>query len=66
MLEKYLNKKVEIAEKYYTGASTLEGKWDNGHLNKSVGVITGIDDNFIELDHNTLIAIKFIYRIKLI
>jgi len=66
MLEKYKNQKVEVAEKYYNGPSTTESRLVNGHLNKTVGVITGIDENFIELDNSILIAIKYIYRIRLV
>lgn len=66
MLEKYINKKVEISEKMYSYSSTIEGKFNNGHLNKIIGTITAIDDNFIQLDNNTLVAIKFIYRIEVI
>lgn len=66
MLNKYLNKKVEIAEKYYNGSSTIEGKLNNGNLNRTIGTITAIDENFIEVDNSILIAIRYIYRIKLI
>ena len=66
MLDKYINKKVEIAEKMFSYSSTIEGKLMNGPLNKTIGVITAVDDKFIEVDNNMLIAIDFIYRIKII
>ncbi len=65
LLEKYLNKKVIISEKLYNFSSTLDGTMTNGR-NFVKGVITAIDNDYIELDNNTLITIKFIYRIQVI
>ncbi len=64
LIEKFLNKKVCIAEKMFSYSSTLEG-FSNGR-NFIEGVVTNIDDDFIELDNEILIAIKFIYKIQVI
>lgn len=53
MLEKFLNKKVQIM---YTGYS--EGQYSEK------GIVTKIDDNFIEVDNDKIIAIKYILTIK--
>jgi len=53
MLEKFLNEKVQII---YTAYS------DN-YFNLK-GIITKIDDNFIEVDSNQIISIKYIISIK--
>jgi len=69
MLEKYLNKKVVIEEKQFQFSSTLVGKTVTtgmAALNKIEGIITAIDDEFIEIDNKMIIAKKFIYRIKLV
>ena len=66
LINKYLNKEVEIAEKIYNSSSTLDGVLGSGYINKINGTITGIDENFIELDNSILISIKFIYRITLV
>ena len=59
MLEKFLNKKVEIIA---TAHGSMIG------LGKSAlfvsGTITGVDANFIELDNNSAINIKYIISIK--
>ena len=67
MLEKFLNKEVVIEEKLYATASTLSiSKFQAPtYQNKLEGIITAIDDEFIELDNNALVARKFIYRITL-
>lgn len=67
MLEKYLNKEVIIEEKLYEASSTLYFNRVAGamHQNKVEGIITAIDDEFIELDNKMLVARKFIYRIIL-
>lgn len=67
MLEKFLNKEVVIEEKIYNGPSTLYVNKMAGIVfqNKVEGIITAIDDEFVELDNNSLIARKFIYRITL-
>ena len=55
MLEKFLNKKVLISTKNFASARMeLQMK----------GTVTAIDDNFIELDNDEVIAIKYIARIK--
>ena len=55
MLEKYLNKEVELVTQVQGTALKVSYK----------GIITGIDDKFIELDNKSLISYKFIYRITL-
>ena len=52
MLEKFLNKKVEILYTTY-----------NYRVVES-GIITNIDENFIELDNNKVLQIKFICTIR--
>ena len=52
MLEKFLNKKVSIEHTTYCNI------W------KSKGTVTKIDENFIELDNDEVIAIKYITTIK--
>ena len=54
MLEKYLNKNVKI---YVSSHNEL--------LDVKKGIITGINDNFVELDNNELIGINFIRNIKI-
>ena len=58
MLDKYLNKQVVIEEKKYGYKS---GACDSNVSTE--GIITAIDDDFIELNNNVLIARKFIYKI---
>ncbi len=68
MLEKYLNKKVVIEEKQFQFSSTVVGATVStgmAALNKIEGIITAIDNEFIEVDNKMIIARKFIYRIKL-
>lgn len=71
MLEKYLNKQVIIEEKLYNSSSTVYAtsnfakNFSMGTTNITEGVLTGIENDFIELDNNTLILKKHIYRIKL-
>ena len=60
MLEKYLNKNVVIQEKIYAHESITASK-----ISTIEGVITAIDDEFVEVDNKMLIARKFIYRIIL-
>lgn len=59
MLEKFLNKDVLINIANY--AITL-GNVSKGAYRK--GTVTAIDDNFIELDNDEVIAIKYITTIK--
>ena len=70
MLEKYLNKGVIIEEKLYNSISTIYttgvGKsLSMGMENIVEGILTNVDDDYIELDNKVLIARKFIYRITL-
>ena len=69
MLEKYLNKEVIIEEKLYASVSTVvdtAGKKINLlAVNRIEGMITDFDENFIELDNNSLINRTHIYRIIL-
>ena len=67
MLEKYLNKEVIIEEKLYEYPSINGyGKMVSAiEKNRIEGIITDIQGNFIELDNNSLINIKHIYRIIL-
>lgn len=69
MLEKYLNKEVIVEEKLYQYSSTISqskmAQMAIGTQNRTEGILTAIDDNFIELDHNQLIARNHIYRIIL-
>ena len=59
MLEKFLNKKVEITATTH-GSVIAFGK-------ASIitrGTVTGVDANFIELDNNRVISIKYIISIE--
>lgn len=58
MLEKFLNKKVCIEVALYT---TGKGFRANEYFK---GTITNIDKDFIELDNNLTIQIKFIVTIE--
>ena len=67
MLEKYLNKNVVIEEKIfgdlcYSNIPDFKGIYSKYSIK---GIITAIDDEFIEVDNKMLIARKFIYRIIL-
>ncbi len=59
MLEKFLNKKVEILISSYGTPYNLS----NSYLIKHKGVVTNIDSNFIELDNNKVIQIKYIISV---
>lgn len=61
MLDKYIGKSVEIYEKMYNGISLLKMRG-----NKITGMVTAIDNNFIELDNKILINIKHIYVITVL
>ena len=52
MLEKFLNKKVQIRYTIY------------GNFINAKGVLTNLDENFIELDNDEVIAIRYILSIK--
>ena len=62
MLEKFLNKKVLICIAHY--ASTIEKYTSNLSQFQRKGTVTNVDDCFIELDNNEVIAIKYITTIK--
>lgn len=68
-LEKYLNKQVIIEEKLYQFASTISqsgmAKMAVAAQNRIEGIITDFDEDFIELDNNSLISRKHVYRIIL-
>ena len=53
MIEKFLNQKVLIA---YTGYASA--------FYSVKGILTKMDDNFVEVDNNQIIAIKYILSIK--
>ena len=53
MLEKFLNQKVQVR---YTGYTT------GFYMGK--GILTNIDDNFIELDNDLIVTKKYIIDIK--
>jgi len=71
MLEKYLNKQVIVEEKLYNHSSTAYSSsgfaksLSMGVTNSIEGTLTDIDDDFVELDNNSLILKKHIYRIIL-
>ena len=55
MLEKFLNKKVAIWVSLYGSA--------NGYIKK--GIMTSYNEEYIELDNEKIIAIRFIASIEL-
>ncbi len=55
MLEKYLNKNVVIFTQVQGTAISSKYK----------GIVTGADENFVELDNQKLISIKFIYSVTI-
>ena len=69
MLEKFLNKNVIIEEKLYQFSSTISktgmGSMTLAAQNQIEGIITAFDENFIELDNNSIINRNFIYKITL-
>ena len=67
MLEKYLNKNVVIDEKVFgdlcfSNITDFKGIYSKYSIE---GIITAIDDEFIEVDNKMLIAKKYIYKISL-
>jgi len=66
MLEKFLNKNVEICLAEYAKAIDHISIGTKGVLEQYLrkGTVTRVDDNFIELDNNLVIAIKYITTIK--
>lgn len=69
MLEKYLNKEIIVEEKLFNSASTISeygmSRMSPSVQNRIYGVLTGYDEDFIELDNNSLIERNHIYRIRL-
>lgn len=65
MLEKFLNKKVLICIANYAAATEVMASMKNPYAPlQRKGTVTNIDNNFIELDNNEVIAIKYITTIK--
>ena len=60
MLEKFLNKKVEI---FVSSYGTPYVSLVNTYSIKYQGVVTNVDSNFIELNNNRVIQIKYIISI---
>lgn len=69
MLEKYLNKEIIVEEKLFNSASTISeygmARMATALQNRIYGILTGYDEDFIELDNNSLIERNHIYRIIL-
>lgn len=69
MLEKYLNKEIIVEEKLFNSASTISEygipRMSPALRNRIYGILTGYDEDFIELDNNSLIERNHIYRIIL-
>lgn len=69
MLEKYLNKEIIVEEKLFNSASTVSecgiSRMSPALRNRIYGILTGYDEDFIELDNNSLIERNHIYRIRL-
>ena len=65
MLEKFLNKNVLICIANYASASEKVAGFNNSLAPfQRRGIVTRVDDNFIELDNNEVVAIKYISTIK--
>ena len=63
LLKKYLGRKVVVFEKIYGHISAVR----TDALQRAYrveGTVTGVDDNFIEIDNKILVQIQFIYQIK--
>ena len=60
MLEKFLNKKVKV---YVTTYGSGTGFSDNANQQ---GVVTNLDEKYLELDNNIVIQTKYIVFIKAI
>ena len=63
MLKKLLSQKVRIGLSNYAWSYFPKGKGNNMQRE---GIVTDIDDNFIELDNEMIIAIKSITYIQAI
>ena len=65
-MNNYLNKKVEIREKIFSGVSSTDMPLNNKY-NTIIGTLTNIYDNkFVELDNKILISIDYIYKIEIV
>ena len=64
MLEKFLNKKVLICIPTYAAACEKVVMGAQLHSVQRRGIVTNVDDNFIELDNDEVVAIKYIATIK--
>ncbi len=71
MLEKFLNKKVKIvtATNGTTICQKMKNSMSGGFTNYVAeynieGIVTNIDSNFIEIDNNLVIQIKYIISIE--
>ena len=66
MLEKFLNKNVLICIASYASAhEKIVVSVKNSMMPfQRIGTVTRVDENFIELDNNEIVAIKYISTIK--
>lgn len=65
MLEKFLNKNVLICFANYASATEVTPSFSNPYSAvQRKGIVTNIDNNFIELDNDEVVAIKYIATIK--
>ena len=66
MLEKFKNKKVEIGIAVYAKVIDRVSVGVKARIEYGLrrGTVTNIDENFIELDNNEIIAIKYVATIK--
>ena len=64
MLNKLLNQKVVVGISSY--AYSVPSSKGFGAFTTKVGCITDVDDNFIEIDNKTIIAIKTITYIEIV
>ena len=64
MLEKFLNKKVLICIANYASAAEMIVFNRPLEAVQRKGTVTNVDENFVELDNNELVAIKYICTIK--
>ena len=65
MLEKFLNKNVLICIANYAAASENMASFKNPLAGfQRRGKVTRIDENFIELDNDEIVAIRYIATIK--
>ena len=66
MLEKFMNKKVRIITTTYGSIVSRERKQLKCYAQEYIieGTVTNIDSNFIEIDNNLTIQIKYIISIE--